>query len=86
MPSEEENLCCKRVTCITNYTSFANISLDRDILEVCIKARCDNYADEFNFSLESFHKAGYCQFALWCHGKHGKRNRKVIPACTVQRI
>ena len=47
MPSEEENVCCKRVTCITSYTSFANICQDSDILEVCIKARCDIRADEF---------------------------------------
>jgi len=54
LPSEEENVCCKRVTGITSYTSFANICLDRDILEVCIKARCDIHADELNFSMESF--------------------------------
>lgn len=38
MPDEQDNVCCKRVTCITNYTAFSNICLDRDILEVCIKA------------------------------------------------
>ena len=38
MPSDEENLCCKTVTCVTSYTSCSNICLDRDILEVCIKA------------------------------------------------
>ena len=86
MPSEEENVCCKRMTCITSYTSFANIYLDRDILEVCIKARCDIRADEFNFSKESFRKAGYRQFALWRYGKLGRGNRRVIPACTVRRI
>lgn len=39
MPDEQENVCCKRVTCVANYTSFHNICLDRDILEVRIKAR-----------------------------------------------
>lgn len=86
MPSEEENVCCKRVTCLTSYTSFSNICLDRDILEVCIKARCDLRADEFNFSMESFRKAGYRQFALWRYGKLGRGNRRVIPACAVRRI
>ena len=86
MLSEEENVCCKRVTCITSYTSFSNICVDRDILEVCIKARCDIRADEFNFSMESFRKAGYRQFALWRYGKLGRGNRKVIPACAVCRI
>ena len=86
MPSEEENVCCKRRTCITSYTSFTNICLDKGILEVCIKARCDIHADEFNFSMESFRKAGYRQFALWRYGKLGRGNRKVIPAFTVRRI
>ena len=86
MPDEQENVCCKRVTCITNYTSFSNICLDRDILEVCIKARCDIRADEFNFSMESFRKAGYRQYALWRYGKLGRGNRRVIPACVVRRI
>ena len=86
MPDEQENVCCKRVTCITNYTSFSNICLDRDILEVCIKARCDIRADEFNFSMESFRKAGYRQYALWRYGKLGRGNRRVIPTCVVRRI
>ncbi|PFX13816.1 hypothetical protein AWC38_SpisGene22074 [Stylophora pistillata] len=59
MPNEIENVCCKRVTCITRFQAFNNICLDRDILEVCIKARCDIQADEFNFSMESFRKAAY---------------------------
>lgn len=41
METEQENVCCKKRTCITSYNSFSNICLDRDILEVCIKARCD---------------------------------------------
>ena len=57
MPNEIENVCCKRVTCITRFQAFNNICLDRDILEVCIKSRCDIRADEFNFSMESFRKA-----------------------------
>ena len=34
MPNEIENVCCKRVTCITRFQAFNNICLDRDILEV----------------------------------------------------
>lgn len=36
-----ECLLLLKRTCITSYNSFSNICLDRDILEVCIKARCD---------------------------------------------
>lgn len=45
MAGNLENLCCKRVNCITRFQVFNNICLDRDILEVCIKACCDIRAD-----------------------------------------
>ena len=69
------------VSCITRFQTFNNICLDRDILEVCIKARCDIKTDEFNFSMESFHKATYRQFILWRFGKLGRGNRRVVPSC-----
>ena len=86
MPDEQENVCCKRVTCLTSYTAFSNICLDRNILEICIKARSDIQAEEFNFSMESFSKAAYRQFALWRYGKLGRGNRRVIAACAVRMI
>ena len=88
MDTEIENLCCKRVTCISTYRVFANICLDRDILEVCIKARCDVRADDFNFnfSIDSFRKAAYRQFVLWRFGKLGRGNRRVVPSCVVLAI
>lgn len=86
MPSELENVCCNRVNCLTSYQVFNNICLDRDILEVCIKARCDIRADEFNFSMESFRKAAYRQFILWRYGKLGRGNRRVVPSCAVLSI
>lgn len=86
METGEENVCRKKRQCITSYRTFNNICLDRDILEVCIKARSDIRADEFNFSMESFRKAAYCQFALWKYGKLGRGNRRVLPACAVRMI
>jgi len=70
----------------TSYRTFNNICLDRDILEVWIKARCDIRADEFNFSMESFRKAAYRQFALWKYGKLGRGKRRLLPACAVRMI
>ena len=86
MESEQENVCCKKRTCITSYTSFSNICLDREILEVCIKAIYDIRAEEYNFTMESFGKAAYRQYALWTYGKLGRGNRRVIPACVVRMI
>ena len=86
MQSEQENVCCKRVNCITRFQVFNNMCPDRDILEVYIKARCDIRADEFNFSMESFQKAAYRQFILWRYGKLGRSNRRVVPSCAVLSI
>ena len=83
MQNEIENVCCKRVACVTRFQAFNNICLDRDILEVCIKARCDILADDFNFSMESFRKAAYGQFVLWRFGKLGWGNRRVVLSCAV---
>ena len=86
MDSEQENLCCQKPTCITSYTSFCNICLDCEILEVCIKATCDIRVEEFNFTMESFRKAAYRQYALWAYGKLGQGNRQVIAAWVVRMI
>lgn len=59
MFSDQENFCCKRVNCIICFQVFNNICFDRDILEVCIKVRCDIRVDDFNFSMESFRKVVY---------------------------
>lgn len=86
MPSEQENVCCKRVNCITGFQVFNNICLDRDTLEVCIKAHCDIRADKFNFLMESFRKAACRQCILWGLGKLGQGNRRVVPSCAVLKI
>ena len=56
MENESENVCCSRINCITKLNVFGNICLDRDVLEVCIKSRCDFRADDFDFSMENFQR------------------------------
>ena len=87
MDTEQENVCCKNCQCISSYRTFDNICLDRDILEMCLKKWCDIRADESNFSMETFHKAAYCQFALrdtgtstlhaFCNFKHISHRKHV---------
>lgn len=86
MPSDQENLCCERINCITRFQVFNNICLDRDIFKVCIKACCDIRADDFNFSMESFQKAAYRQYILWRYRKLGQGNRRVVPSRAVLSI
>ena len=68
MDRNAQNVCCKRVNCVTLHRSFSNICLDRENLEVTIKEGCDYRADEFDFSVESFRKAGYRHYILWTYG------------------
>ena len=86
MPTEDERKCCDRKKCVTSYQMFKKICLDKDILEVCIKSTADFYAEEFDFTANSYRKAAYRQFILWKFGKLGYHNRRVIPACVVRVI
>eukprot|EP00795_Rhopilema_esculentum_P004213 gene4213-20400_t len=65
MGKEEENKCCKVTICVTSYYMFKKLCLDRDVLKLNITARCDLRADHMTFTMNSFRKAAYRQFALW---------------------
>jgi len=86
MPTPEENKCCQRRECITSYELFSNLCIDRHVLELAIRARCDIRVEPLDFSMASFRKAGYRQFVLWEHGYLGKGNRRIIPSCAVTKI
>ena len=77
MPLEIENVCCRKRTCVTSYTMFENICLDREVLTLAIRARCDIRAEEPDYSSNSYRKAAYRQYCLWKYGKLGKGNRRV---------
>ena len=84
MPTPEENKCCGKRTCVTSYELFQNICIDREVLTVAIRARCDIRVEEPDYASNTFQKAAYRQFILWRFGKLGRGNRKVCPAYTVR--
>lgn len=86
MPTEVENKCCKRRTCVTSYHQFAILCIDRTVLETAIKSRCDIRAEDFVFNTNEFRKAAYRQYIIWKFGKLGKGNRRVCPSCVVKLI
>lgn len=87
MDNPQEQKCCGlRRNCVTSYQLFKNLCLDRNVLELAVKARCDMRAEDIDFSSNSFRKAAYRQYILWRYGKLGKGNRRVCPACAVNMI
>lgn len=83
MTTLEENKCCRKRVCVTSYELFQNICIDREVLTVAIRARCDIRVEEPDYASNSFRKAAYRQYILWRFGKLGRGNRKVCPACVV---
>ncbi|XP_044168202.1 uncharacterized protein LOC122952227 [Acropora millepora] len=75
MPDEQENVCCRKKTCVTSYVMFKTVCLDREVLQLAIRARCDIRAEEPDYSTQSYRKAAYRQFTLWKYGKLGRGNR-----------
>ena len=62
---------------------FNTVCLDREVLQLAIRARCDISADEPDYSTQSYRKAAYRQYTLWKFGKLGRGNRKILPSCVV---
>ena len=83
MQTPEEDKCCGKRQCVTSYELFRNICLDREVLSVAIRARCDIRVEEPNYESNSYRKAAYRQYILWRFGKLGRGNRKVCPSCVV---
>ena len=84
MENPQEQKCCTLRKCITSYELFQNLCLDRNVLEVSIKARCDMRADGFDFSPASYRKAAYRQHILWQCERLGRGSRRVCPSCVVR--
>ena len=86
MQDEQENVCCQKRTCVTSCVMFNTTCLDREVLQLAIRARCDIRADEPDYSTQSYRKAAYRQYTLWKYGKLGRGNRKLLPSCVVTTI
>ena len=86
MPLDIENKCCGKRKCVTSYTMFNNICIDREVLTLAIRARFDILAEEVDYSTNSFRKAAHRQYCLWKYGNLGRGNRRVLPSCVVLTI
>lgn len=81
---DEENKCCRNRSCVASYEMFRNIVLDKEVLTIGIRARCDIRAEDAEFEMNSYRKAVYRQYILYKYGKSGKGNRRVCPSCVIR--
>ena len=65
MTTPEENKCCRKRMCVTSYELSQNICIDREVLTVAIRARCDIRVEEPDYASNSFRKAAYRQSVRW---------------------
>ncbi|KAL9960635.1 hypothetical protein ACROYT_G034119 [Oculina patagonica] len=84
MGNDEENKCCGKRSRVTSYEMFRNVVLDREVLTLAIRARCDIRAEDAEYEMTSYRKAAYRQYILWKYGKLGRGNRRVCPSCVVR--
>ena len=54
MPTEDEEKCCNRKKCVTSYAMFKKICLDKDVLVMNIRARCDVRADDIQYTTNNY--------------------------------
>ena len=46
MPDEQENVCCRKRTCVTSYVMYNSVCPYPQILQLALGARCDIRAEE----------------------------------------
>ena len=82
MKRKEEELCCKKTTCLTKqngYKHWKEIHMDYSVLTVALaKEPC--YKGKF------YRQEAYRQFSYWQHGNLGSGVRTPNPSCVVWNI
>ncbi|KAL9976758.1 hypothetical protein ACROYT_G014087 [Oculina patagonica] len=100
MPTEKECVCCKELkflskvvkdlSCVTKHSNFEAVCLNRDVLWTALVSLHDRESaglpDKQEVPNRSFRYAAYRQFTWWVHGHLGKKIRRVIPSCAVNKI
>uniref|UniRef100_A0A8C6UFW5 P2X purinoreceptor 7 intracellular domain-containing protein n=1 Tax=Neogobius melanostomus TaxID=47308 RepID=A0A8C6UFW5_9GOBI len=100
MPTEKESVCCKELNfisatvhdlpCIAAHPSFNAVCINPDVLWAARVSLHDRFSaglpNRGQITNRSNRYAGYRQFTWWMHGWLGRRVRRVIPSCAVNKI
>ncbi|XP_075707197.1 uncharacterized protein LOC142741743 [Rhinoderma darwinii] len=99
LPTEEECVCCKvirnvlnkmeedePISCITEHHTFIGTCLNKEQLTLCESYRCFGPTRQAPLNNRSLRMVAYRMFTVWVHGYLGRKNRRTIPACAVQKV
>ena len=78
-----ENVCSRKIPCITTHEWFDTVVVDNNVLLAAIANRADVFADELSRDASDNRKAAYKQYIMWEYRYLGRNNRKAIPSCIV---
>ncbi|XP_072022174.1 uncharacterized protein [Amphiura filiformis] len=77
-----------RIRCITLHADFEAICLTPAVLEMiaALTRERRGYPINEDWSNRLYRLLAYQAYTFWIHGKLGRKNRRVIPACAVNTI
>ena len=92
-----EKVCCKNSSilpiekfnefgCITQSEAFANVYLNKDVLEAVIGAWLDLSVIDIDLSNINYRFIAYKQYVWWSYEYLGKEKRKLLPNYIVKEI
>ncbi|KAM7302003.1 putative serine carboxypeptidase CPVL [Ixodes scapularis] len=95
MPTTRECFCCRELPqavrkqpaeCITVHTDFFKLCLDVAVLAVAYCEVREKGLEHSHELHEKYRFVAYRQFTRWMWGRLGAGNRRVLPACVVEKI
>lgn len=79
MQTPEEDKCCAKRQCVASFELFCNICLNREVLSIAIRARCNIRVEEPDYESNSYRKAAFRLYIVWRFGKLGRGEQKSLP-------
>lgn len=100
MPTAKENKCCRHTNvvdgkieeldleCITEHEGFIVNCLNHYVLETSYYEYIQDNGrlEEGQFIHELYRYLAYRRFVRWIYHRLGKKNRRILPSCVVNKI